>query len=69
MQLVGTNSDLRHLVRWHLNGRQGDRPRLMQGWRAEVCGALLTDILDGHISLRVADPKSDHPRVFDRRSP
>lgn len=68
MQLVGTNSDLRHLVRWHLNGRQGDRPRLMQGWRAEVCGALLTDILDGHISLRVADPKSDHPLVFDRRS-
>ncbi len=66
--LVGTNADLRHLVRWHVFGeRNGDPPRLSQGWRAEVCGDLLTDVLDGKITLRVANPDSDHPLVLERR--
>lgn len=68
MGLVGKVADLRHLVRWHVYGDcQGEPPRLTQGWRAEVCGDLLTDVLDGKISLRVADPQSDHPLVFERR--
>jgi ribonuclease D len=69
MGLVGRVADLRKLVRWHVYGeRDGEPPRLMQGWRAEVCGELLTDVLDGRILLRVADPQSDHPLVFERRS-
>jgi ribonuclease D len=69
MQLVGTSSDLRHLVRWHVYGeRSGEPPRLTQGWRSEVCGALLTDVLDGRIVLRVADPQSDHPLIFERKT-
>jgi ribonuclease D len=69
MQLVGTSSDLRHLVRWHVYGeRSGEPPRLTQGWRSEVCGALLTDVLDGRIVLRVADPQSDHPLIFERKN-
>lgn len=68
MALVGKVADLRHLVRWHVyNERDGDPPRLTQGWRAEVCGDLLTEVLDGKILLRVADPQSDHPLVFERR--
>ncbi|MBI1346034.1 ribonuclease D [bacterium] len=68
MGLVGKVADLRHLVRWHVyNEREGDPPRLTQAWRAEVCGDLLTDVLDGKILLRVADPQSDHPLVFERR--
>jgi len=68
MGLVGKVADLRHLVRWHVyNEREGEPPRLTQGWRAEVCGDLLTDVLDGKILLRVADPQSDHPLVFERR--
>jgi ribonuclease D len=68
MSLVGKVADLRHLVRWHVYGEQdGESPRLTQGWRAEVCGDLLTDVLDGRIALRVADPQSDHPLVFERR--
>ncbi len=67
--LVGTSSDLRYLVRWHL-GKEANStentPRLSKGWRADVCGELLTDMLDGRISLRVADPESDHPLVFER---
>ncbi len=68
MGLVGKTADLRHLVRYHVYGeRDGEPPRLTQGWRAEVCGDLLTDVLAGKIALRVADPQSDHPLVFERR--
>lgn len=67
MGLVGKVADLRHLVRWHVFGdRDCEPPRLTQGWRAEVCGDLLTQVLDGKIRLRVADPQSDHPLVFER---
>lgn len=66
--LVGTNSDLRDLVRWHvLNGEKGKPPSLMRGWRGEVCGDLLVDVLDGKITMRVGDVESDHPLVFERR--
>ena len=65
--LVATSADLRHLVRWHVYGeKNASPPRLVGGWRAEVCGDLLTDVLDGKIALRVADPESDHPFVFER---
>jgi ribonuclease D len=65
--LVGTTADLRHLVRWHVYGdRSGPPPKLTQGWRAELCGELLTDVLDGRIALRVNDPKAEYPLVFER---
>jgi ribonuclease D len=68
MGLVGTTSDLRHLVRWHVYKEQeGDPPRLSLGWRATVCGDLLTDVLAGKVALRVSDPSSEHPLVFERR--
>jgi ribonuclease D len=67
MQLVGSGADLRHLVRWHVYGEQdGEPPRLMQGWRAEVCGELFKEVLDGKIAFRVADPHSEHPLKFVR---
>jgi len=66
MSIIATSSELREFVRWSLNGRkEEDRPSLTQGWRSEVCGQLLSDMLDGKIALRVADPKSDHPLVFE----
>jgi ribonuclease D len=65
--VVGTTADLRHLARWHVyRDQSGDPPRLLQGWRAEVCGDLLKDVLDGKISLRIGDPLSDHPLIFER---
>lgn len=67
--LVGTSADLRDLVRWLTDDRKrGTPPRLNEGWRAEVCGNLLTDVLSGDVTLRVADPNSDHPLVFERRT-
>lgn len=70
LQLIGTNADLRHFVRWHVFGEQsGPPPRLMESWRAEVCGELFQQILRGEIAFRVADPHSDHPLRFERWPP
>ena len=66
--LVGTSNDLKEFVRWHNGGRQGDSPRLANGWRGEICGDLLRDVLEGKVSVRVADAKSDHPLVFENTS-
>lgn len=66
--LVGNSADLRQLLRWYQTGCPADsRPRLNTGWRAHVCGDVLKDVIEGKVSLRVADPDSEHPLVFERR--
>ncbi len=66
LSLVGTTADLKNLVRWHTkkNSKQPP-PRLAQGWRAEVCGDLLAEVLDGKVRFRVGDSDSEHPLVFE----
>jgi ribonuclease D len=69
-QIVGTSSDLREFVQWHIEGRNVEEngestPSMAKGWRALVCGNILGDLLDGRISLRVADPGSSHPLAFE----
>lgn len=65
-QIVGTAADLKQLALWHLQNRPDElRPRIASGWRAELCGDLLTNLLEGKISLRVADPCSEYPLVFE----
>lgn len=67
MTLVATSADLKDFIRWHvMDRRQGAVPRLMQGWREKVCGQLLADVLDGKVTLRVSDPKSEYPLSFSR---
>jgi ribonuclease D len=39
---------------------------LAQGWRAEVVGQLLDDLLAGKVSIRIRDPRSDQPLAFER---
>ncbi|MCA9073950.1 MAG: HRDC domain-containing protein [Planctomycetaceae bacterium] len=64
--IVGSMSDLQDLVRWHaFKGRTGSPPLLLQGWRAEVCGNVLTDLLDGRVSIRVADYQQEAPLCFE----
>ncbi len=64
--LVGTQSDLKDLVRWQLDGcPEARRPALARGWRKDVCGLTLLDVLTGRRSLRVADPLSDVPVALD----
>lgn len=69
-QLVGTNADLLAVIRHHYNGRvtnenDADHPRLLKGWRAEVCGNLMANVLNGKISMRVADKNSESPLIFE----
>lgn len=67
--LVGTASDVRELVMYHLdvNGaRNGPPPSLASGWRQEVVGQSLEDLIDGRLALRMDDPRSDQPVSFQK---
>ncbi len=68
--LVANVADLKELVRWHIEGRnEAVRPALRQGWRGELCGKLLLDVLDGRLALRVVDPASEFPVALEQISP
>ncbi len=65
--LVGTASDLRELVRWHLAGREdASLPALKRGWRAAVCGDILEAVLAGEVHVSVADPAGRRPLAIER---
>jgi ribonuclease D len=64
--LVANVADIKHLIRWHLDGRPPEGlPVLLQGWRADLCGRMLLDVLEGRVALRVADPGSDYPIALE----
>ena len=66
--IVGTASDVRDLIAYRLNmGGSGDNgaPLLGRGWRAEVVGRLIDDLLAGKVSIRIQDPLSDEPLAFE----
>lgn len=63
--LVANNRDLAELVRFHRFGENKDQtPRLLEGWRKDVCGDLLLAVMDGKVSFRVADKGSETPLEF-----
>jgi ribonuclease D len=60
--LVANVTDLRHVIRWFLSGRQEqDHPDVLKGWRGELCGHLLLEVLEGRRTFRVIDPASEYP--------
>jgi ribonuclease D len=64
--LVGTPNDVRELVAHHLGQLDSpEPPALTQGWRAKVVGRLIEDLLEGKVSIRIADPLSEKPLVFE----
>jgi ribonuclease D len=68
--MVGTASDVRELVAYRLglsedNG-QSEPPILSRGWRAEIVGRLIDDLLAGKLAIRIHDPRSDEPLAFER---
>jgi ribonuclease D len=68
--LVANVADLKQLVRWHLGGRNDSQPpALLQGWRGELCGSLLLDVLEGKLALRVVDPESEFPVAIEELRP
>jgi len=68
--IVGTAQDLRELAAWHLGMTHGeDQPLLASGWRAEIIGKTLEDIINGRVAIRVNNPKSANPLDLYRISP
>lgn len=65
--LVGSASDVRDLIAFRLGYGPEEPPQLARGWRAEVVGQALDDLLAGRTSIRIVDPKSDEPLQFEKR--
>jgi ribonuclease D len=64
--LAGGSSDLKELVRWYLDGQPGDQtPEVFKGWRKEVCGKILLDVLSGRRALRIVNPEAEVPVALD----
>jgi ribonuclease D len=64
--LVGSQADLKELVRWYLGeAPEEPRPDLARGWRGDVCGEALLDVLAGRRSLRIVDPTAPVPVALD----
>ena len=63
--LIGSVDDVRHLVSHHL-GYQDDRtPALAMGWRADVVGRVIDQLLDGRLTIRITEPLSEQPLSFE----
>ena len=64
--LVGNPSDVRELIAYRTGQlRRSKMPRLACGWRASVVGNTFDQLLAGEVSIRIDDPASEHPLVFD----
>jgi ribonuclease D len=67
--LAGTATDVRDLIAYRLgfgNSEPGSSPPLLaRGWRAELVGHLIDELLAGEKSIRIVDPLSEHPLGFD----
>lgn len=64
--IVGTAQEVRDVAAMRLGLlKLEEKPRLLTGWRAEIVGQLIDQVLDGRIAIRVDDPSSDHPLKMD----
>jgi ribonuclease D len=65
--MVGTASDVRDLVAFRLGLTNGDEgpPLLGRGWRAEIVGRMIDDLLAGRVAVRIGDPLAAEPLVFE----
>lgn len=66
--LAGTATDVRDLIAYRLgfgDASQDEPPLLASGWRAELVGHLIEELLAGRKSIRIEDPVSEHPLAFD----
>ncbi len=66
--IVATSDDLKDFVKYRLDPNNDDSPppSLVQGWRAEIIGKELDDLLAGKIGMVLDNPNSDMPIKFCR---
>jgi ribonuclease D len=67
--LVGSVQDVRDFVafRLGLNDSAEQPPALGCGWRSEVVGHTMEDLLTGKLVVRISDPLAEHPLIFETR--
>ena len=66
--MVGTASDVRELVAHHMGydtESNGKGPVLAEGWRAELVGNVIYDLLDGKKSIRIVNANDSDPLTFE----
>ena len=67
--IVGTVQDVRDLITYELKLFEKDDeimpPTLTDGWRGDLVGRKLVDLLSGKLALRLTDPLSDQPLTFE----
>lgn len=60
--LVASANDVRNIAAAKLGLLRGDSEKpALTGWRAEVVGRLVDDVINGKVAMRVADPHSSQP--------
>jgi ribonuclease D len=68
--LVGTPSDVRELVAYRTGHHEcSEPPDLARGWRAQVVADTFDQLLAGKLAIRIQDPLSEHPLVFEPTEP
>ncbi len=66
--IVGTVQDVRDLIAESLGlvkETDAEQPALLEGWRYELVGRKMQDLLSGKLALRLTDPLSDRPLTFE----
>jgi ribonuclease D len=65
--MVGTATDVRELIAYRLglDMNHSEPPLLAQGWRAQLVGNVIDELLSGKRSIRIADAQAEDPLVFD----
>ncbi|MGL4595748.1 MAG: ribonuclease D [Thermoguttaceae bacterium] len=64
--LLGGPNDVRDWIASELGEKPSNRiPRLKEGWRAELIGSTLSDLLHGKRRLRLNSKKPENPIVFE----
>lgn len=68
--LVGSVEDVCNLIAYHLTGRAAGQspPALACGWRAEVVGQAIVDLLERRTTISVGDPASEQPLMIEPRT-
>jgi ribonuclease D len=67
--IVGTAQDVRDLIAFHLQLTDPEEPPplLARGWRAQVVGRVIEDLLEGRLTISIAEPLAEEPLNFEPR--
>ena len=65
--IVGSVQDVRSWIVYKLYGKKnGEVPTLAKGWRAEIIGKRLEQVMNGKLAIVVSNPKADQPLTLKK---